>query len=47
VTSGLRRDRLKPLPGGRGEVIFYSPEDYPVERDRQIAHGATNDLAGK
>jgi hypothetical protein len=39
-------DGLKPLPGGRGEVIFYSPEDYPVERDRQIAHGATNDLAG-
>jgi hypothetical protein len=36
---------LKPLPGGRGEVIFYSPKDYPVERDRQIAHGATSDLA--
>lgn len=38
---------LQPLPGGRGEVIFYSPKDYAVERDRQIAHGATKDLAEK
>lgn len=40
-------DGLKPLPGGRGEVIFYSPKDYPVEPARQIAHGATKDLAEK
>lgn len=32
---------LTPLPGGRGEYIFYSPEDYLAEPDRQIAHGAT------
>ena len=40
-------DRLKPLLGGRGEVIFYSPKDYHVELARQIAHGATKELAEK
>jgi hypothetical protein len=40
-------DSLKPLPGGRGQVIFYSPKDYTVEFDRQIAHGATKDFAEK
>lgn len=32
---------LLPLPGGRGrlERIFYSPNDYPVARERQDFHG--------
>ena len=34
---------LRPLPGGRGEVIFYSPIDYPVGPSRQITRGATRD----
>lgn len=32
---------LKPLRGGRGNFIFYSPEDYPVAEDRQQFHGET------
>lgn len=32
---------LLPLPGGRGEWIFYSPDDYSVDTDRQITHGPT------
>jgi hypothetical protein len=34
---------LRPLPGGRGrlERIFYSPTDYPVERERQRFQGRT------
>jgi hypothetical protein len=27
------------LEGGRGEFIFYSKDDYPVERARQMYHG--------
>jgi len=40
-------DGLKPLQGGRGQVIFYSAVDYSVAPDRQIAHGATKELAEK
>jgi hypothetical protein len=32
---------LTPLPGGRGQFIFYSPTDYDVDQPRQIDHGAT------
>lgn len=32
---------LTPLPGKRGDHIFYSPGDYDVVRERQIGHGAT------
>lgn len=32
---------LTPLPGNRGEYIFYSPDDYSVGRDRQEDHGET------
>jgi hypothetical protein len=34
-------DGLEPLPGGRGEYIFYSPTDYEVEPSRQIFAGET------
>ena len=37
VFSG--EEGLTPLPGGRGEYIFYSPISYPVEKDRQVACG--------
>ena len=33
------RGDLKPLVGGRGAFIFYSPTDYEVEPDRQGYHG--------
>lgn len=32
---------LTPLPGGRGQFIFYSPTDYDVDPPRQVGHGAT------
>lgn len=32
---------LTPLPGGRGQFIFYSPADYDVDPPRQLDHGAT------
>lgn len=38
-TSGLTA-----LDGGRGAFIFYSSEDYSVERPRQQSHGATLDV---
>jgi hypothetical protein len=31
---------LKPLPGGRGQYIFYSEKDYVVDVPRQIRHGS-------
>jgi len=31
---------LIPLRGGRGRFVFYSPTDYAVEEDRQIASGS-------
>lgn len=30
---------LRPLPGGRGQYIFYSPTDYLVDQSRQIDSG--------
>ncbi|HEY7329947.1 MAG TPA: hypothetical protein VH592_20090 [Gemmataceae bacterium] len=35
---------LTPLDGGRGAFIFYSVDDYPVERERQGPHGPTEEL---
>jgi hypothetical protein len=32
---------LRPIEGGRGAHIFYSKDDYPVERERQGPHGET------
>ena len=32
---------LTPLEGGRGAFVFYSADDYWVEKPRQIAHGLT------
>src|SRR5262249_31937999 len=34
-------DDLTPLEGGRGAFIFYSVDDYPVEKERQGPHGLT------
>jgi hypothetical protein len=34
---------LKPLRGGRGSFIFYSPEDYEVEPSRQLNSGKTEE----
>jgi hypothetical protein len=31
---------LIPLPGGRGQFIFYSPQDYNVDVSRQVYAGA-------
>jgi hypothetical protein len=32
-------DDLTPLEGGRGAFVFYSEDDYPVEKKRQGPHG--------
>lgn len=40
-------DDLKPLEGGRGAFIFYSVEDYPVEKERQGPHGPTEKVQEK
>jgi len=32
---------LKPISGGRGVHVFYSKEDYAVEKKRQGPHGTT------
>jgi hypothetical protein len=37
------RGDLQPLPGGRGEWIFYSPEDYFVAADRQTYSGKADE----
>src|SRR5262245_44888594 len=34
-------DGLVPLPGGRGQYIFYTTDDYRVEKDRQTRCGET------
>ena len=36
---------LPRLPGGRGDHIHYSVEDYPVVKERQIMHGKTEEIA--
>jgi hypothetical protein len=40
-------DGLQRIAGGRGEVIFCSPDDYPVEPSRQLDHGLTQELQGR
>jgi hypothetical protein len=37
------RQGLLPLEGDRGEFVFYSPVDYPVQKDRQRFEGAAAD----
>ncbi|MBL8796871.1 MAG: hypothetical protein JNM56_23420 [Planctomycetia bacterium] len=32
---------LLPLPGGRGDYVFYFPRDYDVTESRQQYHGPT------
>ena len=38
---------LIPLRGGRGLYVVYSPEDYVVERSRQLDHGASGDVVAR
>ncbi len=38
---------LKPLPGGRGDYIFYSPIDYVVVESRQQFHGRREEACSK
>ncbi len=38
------QDGLKPLDGGRGEFIFWSPVDYNVEEPRQVYAGPTEEM---
>ena len=38
-------DGLLPLRGGRGQYIFYSPEDYRVPPRRQTGHGPREEPA--
>jgi hypothetical protein len=38
---------LIPLRGGRGQYVVYSPEDYPVDRMRQLDHGAREEVAAR
>lgn len=35
---------LVPLPGGRGQYIFFSRDDYKVGPERQVAHGSRGDV---
>ena len=35
-------DELLQLRGGRGDYVYYSEDDYPVEPDRQEVHGETD-----
>ena len=35
---------LTPLDGGRGAFIFYSTDDYPIEKPRQGPHGRAADV---
>lgn len=43
----LDRGDLVPIPGGRGKFILYSPSDYSVDEQRQVAAGTTNNVAEK
>ena len=38
---------LRPLRGGRGDFIFYSPGDYLVVPERQDRHGCLRDALGE
>jgi hypothetical protein len=44
VFSFAGGEDLEPIKGGRGEHVFYSKEDYPVAKERQLAHGATAEV---
>jgi len=48
VFEFLDRGDLLPLPGGRGQndTIFYSPDDYCVERERQLVHSSSTHWKG-
>ena len=35
---------LKALEGGRGAFIFYSPDDYLVDKSRQVHHGPSQEV---
>jgi hypothetical protein len=37
-------DDRKPLEGGRGAFIFYSVDDYAVEKERHGPHGSTEEV---
>jgi hypothetical protein len=39
-------DDLVRLPGGRGDYVLMSVDDYLVERSRQLAAGETDSLEG-
>jgi hypothetical protein len=39
-------NELLPLRGGRGDYVFYSEQDYPVEKHRQQYHGETAKFKG-
>jgi hypothetical protein len=41
-----RTDGLRPYRGGRGEVVFLSPVDYVVVKERQIDCGETPRVLG-
>jgi hypothetical protein len=41
VFEFVDRGDLRPLPGGRGRNIFYSPVDYKVDPERQLRSGLT------
>lgn len=44
VFSFWGADHLQPLEGGRGAFIFYSTDDYHVDRSRQGPYGPTADV---
>jgi hypothetical protein len=37
-------DDLKPLDGGRGQFVYYSPDDYAVDKSRQSDSGPTSEV---
>lgn len=47
VFSFRGADDLTPLEGGRGEFIFYSRDDYLVEKSRQGPHGPQAEVQEK
>jgi hypothetical protein len=40
-------EELPCLRGGRGDLVYYNKEDYPVEVERQGPHGATEKVQGQ
>jgi hypothetical protein len=44
VFSFTGGEDLMQLPGGRGDHIYYSLDDYPVVKERQREHGATENV---